>query len=364
MDLSNHNRALLRGLLAAAVVLASASACSRSDRTDTGRDNTGAISLDSSGTQPANSAVTPPSADSASISSDTGTNSGAGAAAVRRPMPRSNTNTPQRSIRDSSAAGYRSMERDTITEPSTLRDTARATTDSTLAPAGQSSVTPSDSAPMEVATSTAADTLVSSQDVAVHDSASGEAAATPGDSSVEMAGAASPATNDTAAAQDMSADTTAAGYAEMAQDTSAAPAQADSGVAIEARVDTANTDSTAMENGDASRIHTDSTAVASADSVTESERIRPPEDSTETLGAVTTDETASADRTDEVGAAAISSGNVNAADAVALMTRQGAQCIVVDPETAQGVEMSDTPTTINPCGLGSMVLSRIWTKKE
>jgi hypothetical protein len=346
MDFSMHNRAMIRGLLAGAVVFA-ASACSRSDRSDTGSDNTGAISSDSARTQPASSAVTPPSGDSASItSSNTGTASATGATAARGTTPSSKTSTPKRSIRDTSAAGYRSMERDTTPELSTLRDTARAATDSTLAPGGQSSVTPSDSTALEVATPTAADTSVSNPDVAVQDSASGEAVVVSSDSS-------------------MSADTSAAGYAEMARDTSAAPAQADSGVALQARVDTALSDSTATENGEASRIHTDSTtAVASADSLTESERIRPAEDSTEILGAVTTDEAASADRTDEVGAAAISSGNVNAADAVALMTRQGAQCIVVDPETAQGVLMSDTPTTLNPCGLGSMVLSRIWTKKE
>jgi len=333
MDLSIHNRALISGLLAGAVVFA-ASACSRADRTDSGRDNTGAISADSA--QPAGSEVTPPSDDSASVtSSDTATGLGTGAAASRGTTSPSKTSTPQRSLRDTNAAGYRRMERDTTTEPGAPRDTARASADSSLAPGGQSSVMPSDSAST--------------------------------DSSIEMAGAATTATNDTAAAQDMSADTAAAGYAEMVRDTSAAPAPADSGVAIQARVDTAGADSTVTENGETSRIHTDSTtAVASADSVTESERIRPPEDSTETVGAVTTNETASAeaDRTDEVGAAAISSGNVNAADAVALMTRQGAQCIVVDPETDQGVEMSDTPTTLNPCGLGSMVLTRIWTKKE
>jgi hypothetical protein len=355
MDLSIHNRALM-GLLAGAVVFA-ASACSRSDRSDTGRDNTGAVSPDSASTQPTNSAVTPPSGDSASItSSDTGISSGTEAAAARGTTPRSKTSTPHRSIRDTSAAGYRSMERDTTTAPTAPRDTARATTDSVM-PGGQSSVTPSDSAPMEVATPTTADTSVSNPDVAVQDTASGEATATiPADSSSEMA--ATTASTDTAAAQDMSADTAAAGYAEMARDTSAAPAQADSGVAMQARVDTARTDSTAIENGEV--------AVASADTATETERIRPPEDSTETLGAVTTNETASADSTDEVGAAAIGSGNVNAADAVALMTRQGAQCIVVGPETAEGVavDMSNTPATLNPCGLGSMVLSRIWTKKE
>jgi len=113
-------------------------------------------------------------------------------------------------------------------------------------------------------------------------------------------------------------------------------------------------------------------------------RVQPPEDSTEILGNVTTDEAAdeTADEqvvkpedratvaaaetpTDEVGAAAIG-GDVTGADAVALMSREGVRCAVVDPEGNQAVrwDMSSTPVALNPCGMGSMILSRIWTRVE
>jgi hypothetical protein len=66
---------------------------------------------------------------------------------------------------------------------------------------------------------------------------------------------------------------------------------------------------------------------------------------------------------DEVGAAAIA-GNLTGPQAVSLMTRQGARCIVVDPESDEAVrwDMASTPVTLNPCGLGSMNLSKIWTE--
>jgi hypothetical protein len=117
--------------------------------------------------------------------------------------------------------------------------------------------------------------------------------------------------------------------------------------------------------------------VASADTL-DSERIRPPEDSTETVGNVTSYETAdeepvnasdqvaaSVNRTDEVGAAAVT-GTVTGADATALMTRQGARCSVVDPESDEAVrwDMASTPVTLNPCGLGSMNLSKVWTEGQ
>ena len=71
---------------------------------------------------------------------------------------------------------------------------------------------------------------------------------------------------------------------------------------------------------------------------------------------------ASEDRTDAVGAAAID-GTVTGDNAVAMMTRQGEQCTVVDPESDREVrwDMSSTPATLNPCGLGSMNLSKVWT---
>jgi hypothetical protein len=136
-------------------------------------------------------------------------------------------------------------------------------------------------------------------------------------------------------------------------------------------------------------------AARGADTTGNAGRIRPPEDSTEIDGNVssadstgvnaadtadeapvapearesdTSDrdiEVASEDRNDSVGAAAMG-GTVTGADAIALMTRQGEQCHVVDPESDEEVrwDMSSTPATLNPCGLGSMNLSKVWTEKR
>ena len=124
-------------------------------------------------------------------------------------------------------------------------------------------------------------------------------------------------------------------------------------------------------------------------------RIRPPEDSTELQGNVSSAESAgvnAADTADEApvspearefdtkdretevasetqaeaaGAAAVG-GTVTGSDAVAMMTRQGEQCNVVDPESDEEVrwDMSSTPATLNPCGLGSMNLSKVWTSGQ
>ncbi len=74
-------------------------------------------------------------------------------------------------------------------------------------------------------------------------------------------------------------------------------------------------------------------------------------------------ESASDSPTDAVGAAALG-GTITGSDAVAMMTRGGEQCNVLDPETDEEVrwDMSSTPITLNPCGLGSMNLSKVWTK--
>jgi hypothetical protein len=111
-------------------------------------------------------------------------------------------------------------------------------------------------------------------------------------------------------------------------------------------------------------------SVALADTLA-SERVRPPEDSTELLGNVTTSDEAADETADEqiinpkeeVGAAAVSS-DVTGAEAVALMSREGVRCALADPEENEAVrwDMSSTPVTLNPCGMGSMNLSKIWTE--
>lgn len=204
-------------------------------------------------------------------------------------------------------------------------------------------------------------------------------------SSTEMAAA-----QDAATGQDVNPDTAAAGYVAMARDTSTTIDQIDTtGVAasddgaIQFSVDTSHVDAEVTADADVS---TDSGIAAGAADTTgntgrihppedsteilgmESERIRSPEGSTEILGYVTSSETADEEpineNEQEIGAAAIG-GTVTGAEAVGLMTREGVRCGIVDPESNEEVrwDMSSTPVTLNPCGLGSMVLSKIWTAR-
>jgi hypothetical protein len=136
-----------------------------------------------------------------------------------------------------------------------------------------------------------------------------------------------------AAATEMAgeADTASAGYVEMARDTSGTADQIDTTAGGVNAADTADEAPVNVEAQDTDA--TDSERVASSEV-----------------------------RTDEVGAAAIG-GTVTGADAVAMMTRQGAECTIVDPEENEEVrwDMSSTPVTLNPCGLGSMNLSKVFT---
>jgi hypothetical protein len=58
--------------------------------------------------------------------------------------------------------------------------------------------------------------------------------------------------------------------------------------------------------------------------------------------------------------------NVTGSEAVEMVSRQDARCSVVDPESDAEVrwDMSSTPVTLNPCGLGSMNLSKVETETE
>jgi hypothetical protein len=249
MSFSLSNRALLRGMLAGAVVL-TGTACSRSDRTESGRDNSSA--------QP-------------SISAQSNS-------------PPAETAGPS----EKDAAGYRSMERDTTNVPTQLSESPRVTADAADA------------------SSVASDTSMSG----------------------------TPA----------GADTAAAGYVEMARDTSTL---ADQDVAMKATIDTSS-----QPSAEVSVITPDEAADETGD-----EQVVRPEDR-ETVAASET-------RTDEVGAAAIGS-DVTGAEAVALVSRAGVRCAVVDPEANEAVrwDMSNTPIALNPCGMGSMVPSKIWTRVE
>jgi hypothetical protein len=380
MRFSLSNNALLRGMLAGAVVL-TGTACSRSDRAESGSDTTAATLPDTSTSVPQ-----PSGADTATgAAGDTAAKPGQSSSTQPSSPARSDSvraDTAPPSGKDT--AGYRPMERDTTSVPTQPADSALP--------------------------DTSVSTIPEATDTAAID-ASAEAADT---TSTEMAGA-----TDTAVRVDVDVDTTAMGTdtaaVEMARDTSTVVDQADTAavpsgdVAVQTTVDTSAQDSaqvsveTEVAQTDVAVVAdsadtvetdvavvvdsteilgqvTDSTAEAGTPDTTEMAQVRPPEDSTEILGNVTTtdeavDETAdeyvvrpedreaaavSETRTDEVGAAAIA-GDVTGAEAVALMSREGVRCAVVDPEVNETVrwDMSNTPVTLNPCGMGSMVLSRI-----
>ena len=385
MQVPVSNRTLLRSLMAGAIVLLGAGACSRSDRVESGSDNTAAITQDtaiSGATQDA------PGTGQDRVASDTITatteNTGTGAAAgdtaparVQSNAPRAATASPSADRPDTSGsadpgrAGYRATERDTAAQPES--DSARVTEDTSETSLNQ------------------ADT-----------------------SAVETAGAA--VTSDTTGTTTM--DTAgAAGYAEMARDTTGGADQIDTTANAAAAADVQDStmnagrvrpieDSTetmgqvTTDTGNVAAIYDTvagdaAIAARGADTTGNSGRIRPPEDSTEMQGNVSSAESggvnaadtadeapvaaeapesdmrdretqvASEDRTDAVGAAAID-GTVTGDDAVAMMTRQGEQCTVVDPESDEEVrwDMSSTPATLNPCGLGSMNLSKVWTEQR
>ena len=449
------NRTLRRSLMSGAIVLLGASACSRSDRAESGSDNTASLTQDtavSGATQDA------PGTGQDRMTTDTATptreNIGTGAAAgdtapasLRSDAPRASTAPPSAEQPDTSAptksgtAGYRATERDTVAQPES--DSARVTEDTS-----ETSLNQADTSTVETAgaavTSDTADTLTIDTSGAagytemardttgsadqIDTTASAAAAAEvqdttrnagrvrPVEDSTETLGQVTTDTGNVAAISDTIAgdaaiaargdDTTGnAGRIRPPEDSTEMPGNTQDTTMAAGRVRpiedsmetmgqvTTDTSSVAVSSdtitGDAA------IAARGADTTGNAGRIRPPEDSTEIDGNVssadstgvnaadTADEApvapearesdtndrdievASEDRNDTVGAAALG-GTVTGADAIALMTRQGERCHVVDPESDEEVrwDMSSTPATLNPCGLGSMNLSKVWTEKR
>ena len=339
MSVSISNPALLRAILTGVVVFAG-TACSRPDRAESGRDNSGAVFSDTSSSgQPSGGGTT------TGAGSDTAMGAGSDTAtAPAQPSPSSQPNTPRSETAPADTAGYSPMERDTTNASGQESDSARVTADTTE-------------------TSSAPDVADTSSTEMARDTS---AVADQGDSV---------ATANGDVALQASTDTSTQANADVS---------ADAGVAV---ADTTSNAGRIRPPEDSTEIlgqvTTDSAPAAVRSDSIEMVRVRPPEDSTEILGNVTTneavDETADEqvmrpeDRetvaagtgTDEVGAAAIG-GNVTGAEAVALMSREGVRCGVVDPETNEAVrwDMSSTPVALNPCGMGSMNLSRIWARVE
>jgi hypothetical protein len=388
MYFSIHKQALW-GMVVGAIAISGASGCSRSDRAGTGRDTTQSGAVTSTPTDTGTTASTQPAGDTALPSTrDTTTTAVAPSEAPKRSEASKNdTTTSQEPV-----SGYREMDRDT----------------SVGSNATDSSGTSGDSAVSSATADTASAEMAGAANASDSAGAAGEQAVT---------------------ADTTAVDTTTTGYSEMARDTSstaapgdtsrvaisdsAAPAESDSGT-VQVQMDT----STAQASADTAAVSADTVTVAAADSAdttaAQSEqvavqdenadtlqdnagRIRPPEDSTEVLGNVTTDSATVATREaadqsqaepirppedsteiagnvtrDENGAdvssrevpteasgAAAMGHPVTGIDAVAVMSRGGVRCVVKDDATEVWWDMGDSPSALNPCGTGTMTLSLV-----
>ena len=403
MQASVSNRMLVRSFIAGAVVLLGVSACSRSDRVESGSDNT-ATTIRDTAVSGATQDVPGTGQDrvAADTTNPTSENTGTGAAAgdtaparIQSDAPRAATASPSAERQNTSgsaepgAAGYRTMDRDTAAQHES--DSARVTEDTsetslnqadtskvetagaavTSDTAGTDTATAAGYAEMAGDTTSGADQAVGAS---VGDSTMNAGRVRPPEDSTELQGnaseAATPEANDT---------TLNAGRVRPVEDSTE----------ILGQVTTDTTSAVVATTDSAEDAGEGAVAARGADTTGNEGRIRPPEDSTEMQGNVSSAESDGVDAadtadeapvaaearesgevasemsTEPAGAAALG-GTVTGADAVAMMTRQGEQCNVVDPESDEEVrwDMSSTPATLNPCGLGSMNLSKVWTEGQ
>lgn len=265
MYFSIHNRRLLSGMVAGAVALASASACSRSDRADSqASPSANASAQANTATQPT-TGVQSSLTDTSAATSPTSNESASGQnpkAGDRHRRPRSSAARASVANGDQGVSGYKAMAQDS--------STASANVDAAQVSAA---------APQPSDTSAVASVI------------------------------------DTA----VKADTTAT---VMARDTT----------------DTATIGDTAVILTHADTIQHTEVAVG---------------DSTADAAAVS--------------AGIASTGNIaTGADAVALMSRQGKRCVVAASDENRDVlwDMASSPSSLNPCGTGTMTLPRVWTEEK
>jgi len=200
--------------------------------------------------------------------------------------------------------------------------------------------------------------------------------------SAEMAGTGAATPLDSAGVTSdyaLTTDTTTAGYSEMARDTSPAAGRGDTAAVAVADTTTPAESDTATDTLTVASADSADTAsakgeqaagqVANADTLQDnSGRIRPLEDSTEIAGNVTSEKdraepTSREVATEAAGAAAVGNA-VTGIDAVSLMSRGGARCVVKDDSSDVWWDMADSPAALNPCGTGTMTLSLVRTGEK
>jgi hypothetical protein len=360
MNLRNHGSPLLRGLAAGVLVVAGTSACSRSDRTTSGAsgqtrtDTVLSADTQSVASRPATTAQ-PSSADS---SAATESRSSTSTTTASQTKPTAKTKRPASSVTDTGVSGYHAMGQDSSSVATTTESTV---TDSAHMGNGQS----------------AADTAQPSRDtVAVGDSSN---IGKTGDrleptQSSEQANADSLANqpeSDRIRPPEDSSETVGVSTG-VAGDTTTALAQADTAAqatadtaAIHAQVDTSaqteadTTGQTEMaQQAPVDTAPADTATVASADSAIA------PVDSAEVQAQQPTE--AVENDAAAVGAATVESANMaTGAEAVALMSREGRRCTVVDAEEDKNArwDLAFSPATMNPCGTGTMTLPRVQAEK-
>jgi hypothetical protein len=392
-------------MLATALVLAGASACSRSDKTTDGGSQTGAATTTAVDTQTAATGQAPAGAATAAQdtqdtpaeprqgvsgyqpmagdnTSDTAASSAASESAadtvavgdsaqVGKPGQRLEGSEASPRVGDDSLATQPNSER--IRPPEDSGETVgTVTTDSAaVAAAPMARDTTADLGQVDTAASQQTDTLAQT----APDTAVLEAQV---DTTTQQQDTWEEASADTAAIQ-VEADTTTA--------------EPQTEVAVDTETDTATVvgDSAEVEKTGERLEPNQTNAEANADTLAvETERVRPPEDSTELLGNVNAegaeqdaDVHANADvqadggieadadvegvgdaSAESVGAARVETagGMVTGAAAVSAVTREGQRCTVLDPESPEARrDMASSPATLNPCGTGTMTLPRIWT---
>ncbi len=420
MHVSFQDRSLVRGLVAA-MLLVGASACSRSDRSLDGEhgSQTGAVST-APDSQPAGAGQSSVATDTAAGAQDThsATSAQDTHTATSGHAPKSQALATTRDTAgkgDREVSGYQPMRQDTSAAASSdtvavgdsthvgkvgerlePTHTEQANADTTAGqPESQRVRPPEDSSETfgtTTADSAAADTMARdttgdigqvhtspshSDTVAVAESDSATLQAQV-DTSAQQPDTPAQATTDTAAIQ-VHADTTT----HHAQTEVAVETQHDSAAVVGDSAQVGKTGERLEPNAADAQANADTLA-------TETERVRPPEDSTEVFGRVNTTDSMAAEtdaraevqanaevpanqdveavgdaNVESVGAAGVEStgGTITGAAAVSAMTREGQRCMVLDPEQSADVrwDLASSPASLNPCGTGTMTLPRIWT---
>lgn len=353
MNPTTSNRALLRAWLASTVLLTAVTACSRSDRAETGssQDQTGAA------TMPADTAM-PADTQMPSDTQATGTDTAVSRTDTAKPEPVAQGATgrnaePSAPVAaaapvgpDTAVSGYQAMDQDTDTTP-TAGDTASvAVGDSAEVGKAGERLDP------ESSEQASEDTLMAQTE---------SDRIRPPEDSTETLGAVT--TTDSVAAN---GDTAVSGSEQMARDTTTDLAQADTVAQVEVDTTTQVTDTSTQVAADTSatvQAQVDTTTLAQETDVA----VDASTDTAVVVGDSTEAEVPAPDQAPAAAAGAATSGDMlTGAEAVAQMTREGKRCTVVEgEESEQDIrwDLAGSPATMNPCGTGTMTLPRIQTEK-